>query len=309
MKKEKIFFLVGPTAVGKSQVAAFVAGRIKGEIISCDSMQVYKGMRVLTSHPPDALLEKIPHHLIGIIPPQKEFDVFVFRKQAVDKIREVLRRGRVPIVVGGTGLYMSVLLDGIFEGASASARIRKRLEDEIRTKGSGPLYLRLGRLDPEAASKIHPNDSRRSLFLLEVFEVTGKPISLLQKQRKGLAGDYKFKIICLTMKLPLLYKRIDKRVEQMFDTGLVSEVKRLRLKKLSKTASRAIGLREIGGYLRGDYDLSEARRLMSYNTRQYARRQLTWFRKDKRIKWLEIKEDQSVVQAGKRVLEEWKKRF
>jgi len=309
MKKEKIFFLVGPTAVGKSQVAAFVAARIHGEIISCDSMQVYKGMKVLSSSPPEALLKKTPHHLIGFLSPQKEFDVFTFRKQALEKIREVLRRGRTPIVVGGTGLYLSVLLDGIFEGAGASMRIRKRLEGEARKNGSGPLYERLTRIDPEAAAKIHPHDLRRIIRALEVFEATGKPISLLQKQRKGLAGDYRFKITCLTMELPLLYKRIDERVEQMFDRGLVGEVKKLLSRKLSKTASRAIGLREIKGYLRGEYDLSEARRLVSYNTRQYARRQLTWFRKDKRIKWVTIKEGESVATVGARVLREWKKRF
>jgi len=309
MKKETIFFLVGPTAVGKSLIAAKIARRIKAEIISCDSMQVYKGMPILTSMPAAALRKSIPHHLVAMLSPQKEFDVFAFRKAAVKTIGEIIKRGKAPIVVGGTGLYMSVLVDGIFEGVSGSERVRRNLYKEMEKHGKEALYRRLAHVDPEAAARIHPHDARRIIRALEVFEVSGKPISVLQKQRKGLADEFNVRIACLTMALPALYRRIEERTEEMFKKGLVKEVKKISARKLSKTASRAIGIQEVRGYLKGEYDLSEARRRVSYNTRQYARRQLTWFRKDKRIAWITISDRSSAAQAADKVLRKWKKRF
>ncbi|MFH1198914.1 MAG: tRNA (adenosine(37)-N6)-dimethylallyltransferase MiaA [Candidatus Omnitrophota bacterium] len=286
--KEKIFFLVGPTAVGKTAAAINLAKKINGEIISCDSMQIYKGMDIITSKPPKSLLKKVPHHLIGMISPIKEYDVSRYRKDALTKIKLILKKGKVPIFVGGTGLYLSILVDGIFDCQPEDAKLRERLYKEAKKSGSEKLHLRLKKIDPAAAVKIHPNDTRRIVRALEVFKVTGQPISELQKQRSGLAKDYDVRIFCLNMAREKLYQRIDARVDKMFKEGLLREVKKLFKLKLSKTARFAIGIQELKGYFEGKYDLGEAKRLMKRNSRHYAKRQLTWFRKDKRIKWVEL---------------------
>ncbi|MCX5709187.1 MAG: tRNA (adenosine(37)-N6)-dimethylallyltransferase MiaA, partial [Candidatus Omnitrophica bacterium] len=185
-------------------------------------------------------------------------------------------------------LYMSVLIDGIFKAEAADSRIRERLYRQAEKNGSANLYKRLNKVDAQAAAKIHPNDTRRIVRALEVFESTGKPISLLQKERKGLSADYDVKIFCLNAKREELYRKIDSRVDKMFESGLVDEVRKLLKIKLSKTSRTALGIREVKGYLDGAYDLEEAKRLLKLNTRHYAKRQLTWFRKDKRIKWIKV---------------------
>ncbi|MDD5154998.1 MAG: tRNA (adenosine(37)-N6)-dimethylallyltransferase MiaA [Candidatus Omnitrophica bacterium] len=286
--KKKIVFIVGPTGIGKTETAVLLAKKIKAEIVSCDSMQVYKHMDILTSKPGLKLRKLIPHHLVDIVPPAKEYNVSVYRKAAVKKIKDILKRGKVPLLAGGTGHYMSVLIDGIFKAVVADQNIRGRLYKEAARKGSGYLYESLQKIDPQAASKIHPNDVKRIVRALEVFKATGKPISELQKDRKGLSEDYDIRIFCLDTQRPRLYRRIEKRVDEMFKQGLVGEVKKLLKLKLSRTASYAIGIREIKGYLEGWYDLEEAKRLIKRNTRLYAKRQLTWFRKDKRIQWIKV---------------------
>jgi len=288
--KDKVIFIVGPTAVGKTEVAAHLAKKINGEIISCDSMQIYKGMDIITSKPPRALRKAIPHHLIDLVSPEKVYNVSAYRCQAVKIIKEVLKKEKTPILVGGTGLYMTILLDGIFKEGSKNNTIRQGLYKELELGGSIKLYNKLKKVDPEAAAKIHPNDARRIIRAYEVYLVTGKPISLLQKQRRGIASEYDVKIFCLNIERSKLCKRIDNRVDFMFKQGLVPEVKRLLKRKLSKTASFAIGLREIKGYIDGVYDMGEAARLIKCNTRAFAKRQLTWFRKDRRIKWIQVKE-------------------
>lgn len=285
--KERIVFIVGPTAVGKTEIAAGLARKLNGEIISCDSMQVYKGMDIITSKPSKSLLKKVAHHLIGVISPTKEYDVSRYRRDALNKIKVILKKAKTPIFVGGTGLYVSMLVDGIFECKTEDLKFREKLYKEAKKLGSAKLHLRLKKIDPKAAAKIHPNDTRRIVRALEVFKTCGKPISELQKQRSGLAQDYDVLIFCLNMEREKLYRRIDARVDKMFKNGLLQEVKKLLKLKLSKTARYAIGIQELKGYLDGKYDLEEAKRLIKRNSRHYAKRQLTWFRKDKRIKWVE----------------------
>jgi tRNA dimethylallyltransferase len=292
-QKDKIVFLVGPTAVGKTAAAAILAKKINAEVISCDSMQVYKGMEIISSQPPAAIRKKLPHHLIGIIRPAQEYNVSVYRRAALKKIKEVIRKGKVPLFVGGTGLYMSVVIDGIFDLKAADAGLRQRLYKEAENIGSHKLHNRLAKIDSEAAARIHPNDLRRIVRALEVFAVTGKPISLLQKQRKGITDQYDVKIFCLNMPRAKLHKRIVERVNKMFKQGLAAEVKRLLSRRLGKTASAAIGIKELKGYFDGAYGLDEARRQIIRNTCLYSKRQLTWFRKDKRIRW--IKNGKSVI--------------
>jgi len=286
-RKKRIIFLVGPTATGKSAIGVILAKKINAEIISCDSMQIYKGMDILTSMPGPVLRKKVSHHLIRYQSPGREYNVSRYRDQASRKIKEILGRGRVPLFVGGTGHYMSIMLDGIFKAKAQNKALRNRLYKIAEKKGNIFLYRKLKKIDPQSAAKIHPNDTKRIIRALEVFQVTGKPISELQKQRKGLWQDYDVRIFCLNMPREELYQRINKRVNKMFAQGLIREVEKLLKNKLSRTASYAIGLREIKGYLAGAYGLEEAKRLVKRNTRAYAKRQLTWFREDKRIEWIE----------------------
>lgn len=302
--KKKIVFIVGPTAVGKTEAAVCIAKKLKAEIISCDSMQIYKGMDIITSKPAPALRAKVPHYLISMLSLTKEYNVSEYRKEALKIIKKIIKRGKLPLFVGGTGLYMSILVDGLFEGGKENKEIRARLYKQAEALGSNYLYKKLQDVDPEAAGKIHPNDLKRIVRALEVFKATGKPISYLQKQRKGLAAEYDVTILCLNMEREILYKRIGERVDKMFESGLLKEVKRLLKSKLSRTASGAIGIKELKGYFDGLYGLEEAKELMKRNSRVYAKRQLTWFRKDKRIKWIEAKEKEKPADLARRIWKE-----
>lgn len=299
--KNKIIFIVGPTAVGKSAVAVHLAKKIKAEIISCDSMQIYRGMPIITSKPGADLRKKVIHHLLSVVSPEKEYNVSRYREQALQKIKAIIKKGKVPLFVGGTGLYVSVLIDGIFKNKVINLALRKKLYAQFKEYGRDYLYAKLKSVDSPAAEKIHPNDTKRIIRALEVFEATGRPISSLQQEREGLTKDYKVKIFCLNMDRGALYKRIDRRLDKMFAAGLINEVKRLLSKRLSKTAQYAIGINELKGYFQGQYDLEEAKRLIKRNSRRYAKRQLSWFRKDKRIKWVDIKDSDTPGQIAKKV--------
>ena len=307
--KPQVLFLVGPTAVGKTGVSLLLAKKLNAQIISCDSMQVYKGMDILTSKPGLKVRENIRHHLIDVVSPEKEFNVSQYRRLAINKIDQITKKGKLPLFVGGTGLYMSIVVDGIFEAKTEDPNARKKLFEDAQKHGSLSLFERLKNVDAAAANKIHPNDTKRIVRALEVYEVTGFPISQLQKNRKGLADTHEVKIFCLYMPREELNKKIDERVEKMFKEGLVQEVKKLLRKKLSRTAGFAIGIQEIKGHLEGSYDLATAKELMKRNTRSYAKRQMTWFRKDKRIDWVEIGPQESAVSAVKKIMEKWNAHF
>jgi tRNA dimethylallyltransferase len=303
--KPQVLFLVGPTAVGKTAVSIALAKRINAEVISCDSMQVYKGMDILTSKPDQKARKKIRHHLIDVVSAQKEFDVSQYRSLAIRGINNIIKNDKLPLFVGGTGLYMSIVLDGIFEVKTENPVIRKKLFEAAEENGSRSLHEKLKQSDPNAAAKIHPNDTKRIVRALEVYEVTGTPISQLQKTRKGLADTHEVRIFCLTMPREELNKKINERVEQMFKSGLVREVKKLLKGKLSKTARCAIGIQEIKGFLEGSYDLETAKELMKRNTRAYAKRQMTWFRKDKRVYWIEIDPDDKTASVVNKITKKW----
>ncbi len=294
--------MVGPTAIGKSNIAEALAKKINAEIISCDSMQIYRGMDILTSKPKPAIRKKIPHHLISIISPTREYNVSRYYQDARKKIKEIVKRGRIPLFVGGTGLYMSILVDGIFKAKAQNKSIRSRLYAQAEKFGSGKLYAKLEKVDPLAAQKIHPHDTKRIVRALEVFASTGKPISQWQKQRRGLGAEFAIKIFGLNMARDKLYQRIDLRVEKMFKQGLMAEVKKILKLRLSKTAFCAIGIKELRGYFEGLHDLVEAKRLIKKNTRNYAKRQLTWFRKDKRIEWVEVVGKDTPVLIANRII-------
>lgn len=288
MQKLKVIFLLGPTASGKTEFSLKLAKKINAEIISCDSMQVYRGMDIISSKPALSSRRKIPHYLLDVVPPGEEFNASAYRQHALKAMRGIHRKGKIPLFVGGTGLYAGAVLDGIFEGPGEDKQIRSRLYAQAERKGGKYLYQRLIKFDPEAAVKIHAHDLKRIIRALEVYVKSGRPISQWQKERKGIAKDYDGEVYCLDRSRQELYKRINKRVEQMFRKGLVKEVQKLLKQRLSRTAFCAIGIKEIQGYLKKEYSLTEAKELIKRHTRQYAKRQLTWFRKDKRITWIRI---------------------
>ena len=300
----KLVFIVGPTAIGKTGISFELAKLVECEIISCDSMQVYRGMNVGTSKPAKILISSIPHHLVDIIEPSEEFSVAQFRALAVHAIEDIISRRKTPLLVGGSGLYVKVLIDGIFEAPVTDRELRQRLEQEAEEFSVVHLYERLKQVDPESAARIHPNDLRRIIRALEVFEKASAPISELRKRTSGLGDKYDIRIFGLEMERAALYEKIDERVEQMFSEGLVDEARALMGGKLSLTASQALGYREAFGYLAGDYDIEEAKRLTKRNTRHFAKRQMTWFRRDPRVEWIMLEKDFDTEETARAI---WKK--
>jgi len=304
MPKKKIVFLVGPTAIGKTAIAIHLANKINAEIISCDSMQVYNSMNIVTSQPDRPQRKKVKHHLLAVVSPAKEYNVARYRRDAISICDKLFLKGKNPLFVGGAGLYYSIIIDGIFPAVPEDKLIRARLYKQLILKGNKYLYNKLAKVDPVSAKKIHLNDSRRIIRALEVYMKTGQPVSVLQKNRVGLGKEYEIKIFALNADRQVLYHKIDQRVDKMFSAGLVDEVRKLLKLKLSKTACCAIGIRELERYFNGAHSLDKARSLIQRNSRRYAKRQLTWFRKDKRIQWINIKDKETPMEVAKRI---WKK--
>lgn len=284
-----VVFIVGPTATGKTRLAIKLAKRLGGEIISCDSMQAYKGMSILSQAPSAGEMKKICHHLVGCIEPGKEYNVAVFIKKATSLIASIIKKKKVPIVAGGSGLYMKALVDGLFPSPKADMKFRRAMQAFAKRYGSKRLHAKLAKIDPESALAIHPNDVRRIIRALEVHHSTGRTMTELKAKTKGLKDRYAIKIFALTMPRGALYRAIDTRVDRMLANGLLREVEKLKKKKLSMTAKAALGFNEIAGYLDGEYALEKAIELMKMNTRRYSKRQFTWFNADKRILWLDVR--------------------
>lgn len=285
---KKIIFLVGPTAVGKTEIALQLAKNIKVEIIACDSMQVYKGMEIISSAPLAYIRKRFPHHLIAYVSVASEYNVSRYRKAAIRKIKEIIARGKIPLFVGGTGLYFKVLLDGIFPAPGEDKEIRQRLYCQASRCGQEKLYLKLKSVDPLAASRLHPHDLRRIIRALEVYEKTKITISEWQKRCHGLSSDFSTQIFGLIRGKNDLHRRIDQRLETMFKVGLLKEMSCLLRRNLGKTAKQVLGMKEISGYLNGEYDLQTAKELLKQNTYRYVKKQITWFKKDKRINWIRL---------------------
>lgn len=286
--KPAVIFIVGPTAMGKTGLAIKLAKRVHGEVVSADSMQVYKGLRVMSQAPARARMRGVRHHLVMILDPSAEYNVNVFRKKAAAAIRSIVSREKVPIVVGGSGLYIKALVDGLFPSPEADIGFRKKAERFIKKYGSAKAHKKLAVIDPASAALIHPNDARRIIRALELYHATGKTMTELKKDTKGLKDEFRIKLFALIRPRDDMYKQIEDRVEDMFAAGMVGEVKRLLKERVSKTSSACLGLKEVTGYLKGEYDLAGAKELLKMNTRRFARRQLTWFRADRRIKWIDL---------------------
>lgn len=297
----KIIFIIGPTATGKTDFAFNLAKKTAAEIISADSMLIYKEPEIITSKPPVYMRKRIKHHFINIISVEDSYDVASYSAQANKIIKKLVDQKTPVIVCGGTGLYIKVLLDGIFDGSSSDPALREKLRVQARDKGKDYIYNKLKRIDPDAAAKISSNDLRRVIRALEVYHLEGVPISLKQKQAKGLWASQDISIFGLSIARPALYQRINKRVDEMFDSGAVEEVKRICQHKLSLTASKIIGIKEISGLLEDSYSITQAKSLMSKNTRNFAKRQITWFKPDKRIRWIDV-EGKSSEEVSKEIL-------
>lgn len=291
----KIVFIVGPTGVGKSSVALELASQINGEIVSADSMQVYRELTVASDKPTLEMQKQVPHHMVDVVSVEEEFDVVKFRDMSEEAIKEILALKKIPIVVGGSGMYVSVLLDGIFADVGRDDVLRTRFEKLAELEGNEALHQRLRSIDPDAAAKIHPNDLKRIVRAMEVFAITGKPISQLQKKREGLWGQYNIVLFGLIREREELYRRVEERIDCMFASGLIEEIRDIQNKQLTRTVQGLIGIPEVKGFLDGEYNLDRAKYLMKRNTRHYVKRQLTWFRKEERIQWIDVNQIQNAL--------------
>ncbi|PKG23908.1 tRNA (adenosine(37)-N6)-dimethylallyltransferase MiaA [Niallia nealsonii] len=290
-EKEKVVVLIGPTAVGKTKLSIELAKKFNGEIISGDSMQIYKGMDIGTAKISKEEMEGIPHHLIDIIDPDDSFSVAEFQKLVREKISEITKRGKTPFIVGGTGLYIqAVLYDYQFEETKTDLDYRRQMEKAAEVKGAEALHQQLMQIDPIAAEKIPYQNVRRVIRALEIHHVTGKKASEWQEeQKKELLYDAA--IIGLTMDRELLYSRINERVDKMINQGLLEEVKGFYEQNLRDCQSiQAIGYKEVYKYFDGLSTREEAVDELKQNSRRYAKRQFTWFRNKMSVQWFNMTE-------------------
>ncbi len=301
--KSTIVFIVGPTAAGKTRLSIKLAKRLKGEIISADSMQVYKGMNITSQAATGRKQLGVRHHLVGVLDPSKEYNVSIFKERAEGIISSILKRAKVPIIVGGSGLYVKALIDGLFPSPASDMAFRLRMAKFAEKHGSPKLHKKLAKIDPDSAGSIHPNDARRIIRALELYNSTGNTMTELKLRTKGLGDRFRIKMFGLNMSREKIYEAINIRAEQMFKEGLVGEIKRLSEKKLSKTARMALGYKEVFGFINGEYGLDESKEMLKMNTRRFAKRQLAWFRAwGKRVKWFDPEKiaDARIIEAIKR---------
>jgi len=283
----RLIALIGPTAVGKTDVAIELALRLGAEIVGCDSMQVYRGMSRLTQQPSRRQQSAVAHHLVDCIEPTEAFSVGQYRRAALETIRSIHGRGRDALIVGGTGLYLKALTNGLCEAPPADEGVRRELAAVAQARGSAALHEQLKVRDPLAASKIHPHDTRRLVRALEVYELTGEPLSGRWGRSAGEALP--MAVIGLTREREELYSRINARVERMIrDEDVLEEVRRVRGRQMSHTARQVHGLAYLETYLDGARGLEETITLWQRQVRQYARRQLIWFRAVAKVQWVTI---------------------
>jgi tRNA dimethylallyltransferase len=293
-----LVIIQGPTASGKSELAVRLAQSYSGEIVNADSMQIYRGMDIGTAKPCRDMLDRVPHHLLGIIDPDQPFSAADFRREAERAIRDIHGRGKNVFVVGGTGLYIKALTGGLVDSPGGNEELRQELKRVARDFGNLELYDRLVRVDPDTADKLHPNDLLRIIRALEVYEMTGRPASELRsRHRFSDRGGFCCLKLGITVDRTELYGRIDARVDWMFEHGLVEEVRGLLAKGYSTQlkSMQSLGYRQVSAYLAGEYSFDEAASLIKRDTRRYAKRQMTWFRKDVEIKWFEYPANIAII--------------
>ena len=301
-KKKPLIILTGPTAVGKSALSISLAHKIGGDIISADSVQVYKRMNVGSDKITTDKMDGISHHLIDVLEPTEEFNVVLFKEMAKKCIDDIVSRGKIPIIVGGTGFYIqAVLYDIDFTATDSDTAFRDQLEKTASIKGNEYLHAILQNVDPDSAAIIHPNNTKRVIRALEYNYKTGEQISKHNELEHNKISPYDFRYFVLTDDRDILYSRIDKRVDKMLDEGLVDEVRSLIESGVSAdmTSMQGLGYKEIVRYLNGEYDLERAIYLIKQGTRHFAKRQLTWFRREKEVIWIDKNdfghEDEAII--------------
>ncbi len=289
MKKPLVIVVAGPTASGKTSLAIEIAKKFDGEIVSADSMQIYKNMDIATAKPTADEMSEVRHHLIGFVDCNDEYSVAMYKSDALNAIRDIIVRGKLPVVCGGTGLYIDTLIKNTTFFDYDKSDIRADLEKEADEKGIEFLFGKLRDADPEAAQRLHINDRKRIIRALEVFLSTGKTITEQDRMSHLEESEFDWCVIGLTAdERQFLYDRINRRVDIMLQSGLLREAEEFFSSDYSATARQAIGYKELKPYFDGLVSLEEAVEKLKMETRRYAKRQLTWFRRNDRINWLEI---------------------
>jgi tRNA dimethylallyltransferase len=299
--------IVGPTGIGKTEVSLEIAKHVSCEIVSADSRQVYRFMDIGTSKPSKEVLCNIKHHFINILNPDQDYSAGQYAKEAREIINQIFNRKYAPLVVGGSGLYVKALLEGFFGDDFRDESVREQLQNRMDENGTEHLYAELQKVDPQSAVAIHPNNTKRILRSLEVYYITGQPISRIQTSRKDPA-PFPWIKFGLTMKREKLYERINQRVDKMFQDGLVEEVQNLLKKGYSSELNslNSVGYKEVINYLNNKMDLGECTHFIKQNTRRYAKRQLTWFRKEEDINWVIIENPENFTsQIANSILEQY----
>lgn len=301
-----LIIIVGPTAVGKSSLALELAQNWKTDLVSLDAFQVYRYLDIGTAKPTPEERSRVPHHMIDIINPDEQYNAGRYAKEAGQKIAQIHQSGQIPLVVGGCGLYLKALLHGLCSGPPIDMVLRKKLQEEALTMGREHLYHRLQELDPQAAKRLHPHDSSRIIRAIEIYLQTGTTISSLQKAHSFTETYYQSKIFGLTCRRSDLYTRIEKRVEDMIEKGLVEEIKQLFERGYNQDAPGLLGLgyHQIINALEGKYSLEEAIRIIKRDTRHYAKRQFTWFQQTETVRWIDLTPPFSFSAVIKKIQEE-----
>lgn len=285
---QKVIVICGPTASGKTNLSIELAKKIDGEIVSCDSMQIYKDMNIGTAKVKQEEMQGIPHYLIDFVLPNKRYSVADYQKDAITAIEQIIEKGKVPIVVGGTGLYIDSLIYGIkYQDIKVDEKYRKELEDIANKEGLSKLYEMAKLIDSKAMEKISSNDKKRIMRVLEIYKATGKTKTQQEIESRKEKVKYDYKVFAIDMERQVLYERINKRVDIMIKEGLIDEVKQMLKKyKTFPTAMQGLGYKEVVSYLNGEYTKDEMIEKIKMETRRYAKRQLTWFRKNKETIWI-----------------------
>lgn len=302
--RPRVVAIGGPTATGKTALSLALAQRFGGEIINADSMQVYRQLSVGTAKPTEEERAQAPHHLLDFLPPEQPYSVADFTAAAGELIGQITARGRLPLVVGGTGLYITSLLNGVrFAPEDTDPALRRRLQQQAETQGAEVLYARLQAVDPAYAAKVHPHNLPRIIRALELYESTGRTISEQQRQSRPAAAPYRSLCLCLTCRdRAVLYRRIDQRVDKMLREGLLPEAELVwQNRERYRTAAQAIGYKEFFPYFEGKEPLDTCVNRLKQATRQYAKRQLTWFRHQNEAQWLYLDEEDVVQKAVEQV--------
>ena len=289
MEKQFVVVICGPTASGKTALSVELAKELDAEIISADSMQIYKGMDIATAKPSISERDGVPHHLMDFLDPCEAFSVADYVRLAREKISDMAARGKLPMIVGGTGLYISSLINNIqFEESECDYAYREQLRQLAAEKGNGYLMDMLKEIDPETAASLHENNQSRVIRALEVYKITGKTMSQTQRESRAEPSPYEPCMIALDYDRSQLYDRINKRVDIMLEEGLLEEAREFYSREDYPTAAQAIGYKELLPYLKGSEELDTCVERLKQETRKYAKRQLTWFRKDERIHWIKV---------------------